>query len=56
LCVDADVWRTPAWRCHPLINSITLVLSRDGIETFLSHTGHNPRILELPKSSFLLTI
>src|SRR5207237_6026491 len=24
LYVDADVWSTPAWRCHPLVNSVTL--------------------------------
>jgi Ala-tRNA(Pro) deacylase len=51
LCVDADVWRTPAWRCHPLINSVTLVLSREDIEKFLARTGHNARVVELPKSS-----
>ena len=47
LCVDADVWRTPSWRCHPLINSITLVISRPDIERFLAHTGHVPRVLTL---------
>ncbi len=47
LCVDADVWHTPLWRCHPLINSVTLVLARTDIERFLSHTGHTPRVLKL---------
>ena len=47
LCVDADVWNTPAWRCHPLINSSTLVISREDIEKFLAHTGHPPRVLSL---------
>ena len=47
LCVDADVWRTPAWRCHPLINDITLVIARADIEKFLAHTGHTPRVLAL---------
>ena len=47
LCVDADVWNTPAWRCHPLINSSTLVISRADIEKFLAHTGHTPRVLSL---------
>jgi Ala-tRNA(Pro) deacylase len=45
LCVDADVWRTPSWRCHPLINSVTLVIARTDIERFLTHTGHTPRVL-----------
>ena len=47
LCVDADVWHTPSWRCHPLINSVTLVLARTDIERFFSHTGHTPRVLKL---------
>ena len=47
LCVDADVWHTPSWRCHPLINSVTLVLAQTDIERFLSHTGHTPRVLNL---------
>jgi Ala-tRNA(Pro) deacylase len=47
LFVDGDVWRTPAWRCHPLINSVTLVLSRPDIERFLAHTGHTARVVEL---------
>jgi Ala-tRNA(Pro) deacylase len=45
LCVDADVWNTPAWRCHPLINSSTLVISRGDIEKFLGRTGHTPRVV-----------
>jgi len=51
LYVDADVWRTPAWRCHPLINSITLVLSREDVEKFIAHTGHRARVLELQTKS-----
>jgi len=47
LYVDADVWRTPLWRCHPLINSVTLVIARTDIERFLMHTGHTPRVLTL---------
>jgi Ala-tRNA(Pro) deacylase len=51
LCVDADVWRTPSWRCHPLINSITLVLARTDVERFLAHTGHTARVLSLEERS-----
>jgi Ala-tRNA(Pro) deacylase len=45
LCVDADVWNTPEWRCHPLINSSTLIISRGDIEKFLAHTGHTARVV-----------
>ena len=47
LCVDAEVWRTPAWRCHPLVNSATLIILREDIERFLAHTGHPARVLEV---------
>lgn len=45
--VDAEVWRASRWRCHPLVNTATLVLSREGIEKFFGHTGHTPRIVTL---------
>lgn len=45
LYVDADVWHAGKWRCHPLINSATLVLSRADIEKFLTRTGHTPHVL-----------
>jgi Ala-tRNA(Pro) deacylase len=47
LYVDADVWHTSRWRCHPLVNTATLVLSRSDIEKFLASTGHTPRVLTL---------
>jgi Ala-tRNA(Pro) deacylase len=47
LYVDADVWAADAWRCHPLVNTATLVLSRADIERFLDHTGHRPRVVRL---------
>jgi Ala-tRNA(Pro) deacylase len=47
LYIDADVWHAARWRCHPLVNSATLVLDRADVERFLEHTGHTPRVLEL---------
>lgn len=47
LYVDVDVWHTPSWRCHPLVNSATLVLSRPDLERFFEHTGHTPRVVTL---------
>jgi Ala-tRNA(Pro) deacylase len=47
LYVDRDVWDTPQWRCHPLVNSATLVLARTDLERFFAHTGHAPRVLTL---------
>lgn len=47
LYVDRDVWETPHWRCHPLVNSATLVLARTDLERFFKHTGHAPRVIAL---------
>jgi Ala-tRNA(Pro) deacylase len=52
LYVDRDVWNAPLWRCHPLVNTATLVIPRDGIEKFLAHTGHRQHVVQLdPVSS-----
>ncbi len=47
LFVDEDIWKAALWRCHPLVNSATLVLSRADIERFLERTGHAPRVVAL---------
>lgn len=47
LYVDAEVWRAPSWRCHPLINSATLIIAREGIEKFLERTGHAANVVTL---------
>lgn len=47
LFVDREVWNAPRWRCHPLVNTATLIIPRSGIETFLAHTGHDARVIEL---------
>jgi Ala-tRNA(Pro) deacylase len=47
LYIDADVWHTAHWRCHPLVNTETLVLSRTDIEQFIASTGHTPHVLIL---------
>jgi len=49
LFVDRDVWDREWWNCHPLVNTATLVLSRAGIERFLAHTGHAPRVVTLER-------
>jgi Ala-tRNA(Pro) deacylase len=47
LFVDREVWDTPTWRCHPLVNTATLVLARTDLERFFAHTGHRPMVLAL---------
>lgn len=48
LYVDAEVWNTPQWKVHPLVNSATLVIDRAGIEKFLNTTGHHARVITVP--------
>jgi Ala-tRNA(Pro) deacylase len=47
LYVDREVWNSPRWRCHPLVNTETLVLDRPNLERFFDHTGHMPRVVDL---------
>jgi Ala-tRNA(Pro) deacylase len=47
LYVDADIWNTPRWRCHPLVNTATWVISRTDLERFFAKTGHKPIVLTL---------
>ncbi len=45
IIADKDLWRHDAIQCHPLVNTSTLVISRDDIERFLVLTGHTPSSL-----------
>lgn len=47
LYVDDAVWGAARWRCHPMVNSATLVVSRGDIARFLAHTGHTPHVVTL---------
>lgn len=49
LYVDREVWDTPRWRCHPLVNTATLVLARADLQRFFAHTGHRPAVVTLPR-------
>ena len=46
--VDEDLWVAKAFQCHPLVNTSTLVISRDDLERFLEITGHRVRVLDVP--------
>ncbi|MEN6446331.1 MAG: prolyl-tRNA synthetase associated domain-containing protein [Syntrophaceae bacterium] len=46
--VDDGVWRCESVQCHPLVNTSTLVISREGIARFLQATGHPPRVMDVP--------
>jgi Ala-tRNA(Pro) deacylase len=46
--IDEDVWTAMAMRCHPLVNTSTLIISQDDIRRFLKLTGHDVQVLQVP--------
>ncbi len=49
--VDEDLWSSEALRCHPLVNTSTLVISTENIRHFLQITGHKIRVLNIPSKN-----
>jgi Ala-tRNA(Pro) deacylase len=47
--VDEELWMAHSIQCHPLVNTSTLVISRDSISRVLSTTGHQIQILKIPE-------
>lgn len=45
---DRAIWDSPSFRCHPLVNTSTLCVSKEGIVRFLGITGHKIRVLDVP--------
>jgi Ala-tRNA(Pro) deacylase len=48
LIFDKELWQARTFRFHPLVNTSTLVISRENIERFLGVTGHEIQILKVP--------
>ena len=46
--VDNEIWNSELILCHPLVNTSTLAVTRDGMRQFLKKTGHNLRLVEVP--------
>lgn len=49
--LDETLWKANALRCHPLVNTSTLVISRADIERIFTITGHTYRVLVIPEVS-----
>jgi len=47
--IDESLWTSEAFQFHPLVNTSTLVISRDNIKRFLDATGHKVKIMEIPE-------
>jgi Ala-tRNA(Pro) deacylase len=48
LVLDEPIAQADALRCHPLVNTATVSLKRDGLESFLNVTGHRPKVVDVP--------
>ena len=46
--LDEELWDYKSWHAHPLINTATLDVPREGIEKLLGLTGHSYRKIEIP--------
>jgi len=46
--VDKALWESEAFNFHPLVNTSTLVISRQNIKRFAEATGHEIQIVDVP--------
>ena len=40
LWLDAEIWNQETFLCHPLVNTATLIISKQSIQRFFDTTGH----------------
>ena len=45
--LDRDLLARPALKFHPLVNTLTTVISPEGLLRFLEETGHPPLLVDL---------
>ncbi|MDP7477391.1 MAG: prolyl-tRNA synthetase associated domain-containing protein [Candidatus Peribacteraceae bacterium] len=46
--LDKAMWEADMVLSHPLINTATLSIAHEGIEKFLSETGHEFKVIDIP--------
>jgi len=47
--IDRGLWEARAIQCHPLVNTSTLIISRDAVAAFLAATGRSAAISDVPQ-------
>lgn len=47
--IDEDAWNVGQFCFHPMANTATLTIDRDGFENFLKHTGHTFSVVKIPQ-------
>ena len=48
LIVDESLWQAEAFQFHPLVNTSTLVISRDNLMRFIELSGHEAKVMAVP--------
>jgi len=51
LIIDRSLWLSEAFQFHPLVNTSTLVISRENLKRFIEKTGHEFRLLDIPSQA-----
>jgi Ala-tRNA(Pro) deacylase len=46
--IDRELWESAAFNFHPLVNTSTLVITRNNLQSFIDATGHTIRIVDVP--------
>ena len=46
LWLDAEIWKQETFLCHPLVNTATLILSKQSVQRFFDITGHVVHLFE----------
>jgi Ala-tRNA(Pro) deacylase len=46
---DKDIRQQPHLKCHPLVNTATLLVARAHIGKFQELNGHSVKLVDLPK-------
>ncbi len=51
LYFDSVLWAEETFQFHPLVNTSTLVISKEGLKRFFELTGHEIRLLDVPSQA-----
>jgi Ala-tRNA(Pro) deacylase len=48
LLIDKELWENSHFQCHPIVNTATIVISKQDIEKFFKLTGHTFQLVDVP--------
>lgn len=46
--LDEQIASAEALQCHPLVNTATFIISKEGVKKFMVATGHEWRVINVP--------